>query len=215
MKRRPCERSVRRIRLTVRLLLLTFSALSMASTAAAQPVVFHEVDAGPGCRIRIAGLPDGSSTASSAHHANPLDGLKLSCISSEDSRVGFYGIATVQPYTKRWVLDWSRIFGNAETSSAQRWLDRWYHAQYKLIQLATRNADGFAIVDRTQTDDGYIPSESARSAQGRGPILLSFCVVHPPTALCGEGLMGKKQDGPGGDRTARTLDALRSIEFVD
>ncbi|MEZ2297665.1 hypothetical protein [Variovorax sp. RCC_210] len=137
------------------------------------------------------------------------------CVSSDDARVGSHGIATLQPYTGNWVLDWSRVIDSAGTRREQRWLYRWYSAKYQLVQLRSRNASGYAIVDGTQADSGGPPSEFDSHAKSNGPVVLSFCLLRPPRALCGEGLLGQKQDSSVNVFKSEALDLLRSIEFLD
>ena len=146
-----------------------------------------------------------------------LGELKITwtCLSSDDSRVGFHGVAMLNPYTKKWVLDWSRIIGGASTKREERWLYHWFRANYKIIPLNSINSSGYAIVDTTQTEVGSIPEEFDKNAQSSGPILLSFCLVRSSKALCGNGSLGPKQDGPNGNLTSYALKIIRSIEFVD
>ncbi|GAC1418098.1 MAG: hypothetical protein NVSMB6_20260 [Burkholderiaceae bacterium] len=200
---------------------------SAAQLSATDSPTSYRVNMGPGCDIRLvdpyhgkteSGLPsDGGYTKIPPPAPSSLEGLKLSwtCIFSDDSRVGFHGIAMPNPYTGQWTLDWSRIIGSAETKRGERWLYRWYSAKYKLIQLKAANSSGYAIIDRTQTDSETLPTEFDKGAQGAGPILLSFCLVRSPKALCGEGRVGQKQDSSKGDLTPYALKIIRSIEFMD
>jgi hypothetical protein len=200
---------------------------SMAQLAEHDSPTVRQINMGAGCDIRLvdlyhgeteSGLPSkGGYTKIPPPVPSSLKELKLSwiCISSDDSRVGFHGMAAPDPYTGQWILDWSRIIGSAETQHEERWLYRWYGAKYKLIQLKATNSSGYAIIDSTQTDSGTLPAKSDRRAQGAGPVLLSFCLVRPPKALCGQGHVGQRQDGLKGDLTPYALKIIRSIEFVD
>ncbi|MGJ7528435.1 hypothetical protein [Variovorax sp. GB1P17] len=222
-----CKRSASAAQLLAGLLLAMAFMPSMAQISEPDSPIIRRINMGPGCDIRLvdfyrgeaeSGLPSkGRYTKIPPPAPSSLKELKLSwiCISSDDSRVGFHGMSAPDPYTGQWILDWSRIIGRAETQREERWLYRWYGAKYKLIQLKATNSSGYAIIDSTQTDAGTLPGKSDMRAQGAGPVLLSFCLVRPPKALCGEGHVGQRQDGLKGDLTPYALKIIRSIEFAD
>ncbi|MET3496976.1 hypothetical protein [Variovorax boronicumulans] len=198
-----------------------------AQVLASNSSVSSQIRVEPDCDIRFFGPPDQQAAKKilpdSGHLKSVpfvplfLEELKINwvCISSDDSRVGFHGIAILNPYTKKWTLDWSRIFGSAGTKREDRWLYQWFSKKYKIIQLSSSNANGYAIFDSTQTEAGSIPDELDKEGQNSGPVLLSFCIVRPPKALCGNGHLGQKQDDPAGDLISYALKVIRGIEFVE
>jgi len=74
----------------------------------------------------------------------------------------------------------------------------------RLYQLQAVNSTGWAV-----TVHDVIGPEDTR---GR---TLHYCLIRPPLALCGEGDMGRLQDGLKADLTPYALKILRSIEFLD
>jgi hypothetical protein len=111
------------------------------------------------------------------HRRKPLLQVcqKPGTASRATTRVGSYGIASLQPYTGKWVLDWSRVIESTGSRRQQQWLYRWYSKKYKLVQLKARNASGYAIIDSTQADAGGPPAEFDKKAPGpgpRGPVVL-------------------------------------------
>ncbi|WP_148092450.1 hypothetical protein [Variovorax sp. KBW07] len=207
---------------------LTTSGIPSAAPAlTADSAPPQRISMEPDCDIRLIDPYNGKFESESPSNArykkipppspSSLEALEFSwiCISKDDSRVGFHGIASFDPYAKKWVLDWSRIVGGAATKREEQWQYSWYRAQYKLIQLNAVNSNGYAIVDRAQTGDGAIPAESDKKAQDIGPVVLSFCLLHKTKAICGNGHVGQKHDGPKGDLTPYTLKIIHSIEFLD
>lgn len=198
--------------------------LALASTTASMA---GSEGPGSGCNIHLtdanAGTTEKEASANESRPGVPPSTQTLAtglpktwnCISSDDARVGPYGIASLQPYTGKWVLNWSRVIESTGSRRQQQWLYRWYSKKYKLVQLKARNASGYAIVDSTQADAGGPPAEFDKKAQGAGPVLLSFCLAHPPRAPCGDKLLGQKQEGSVARSTFHALELLRGIEFLD
>ncbi|MBO9650689.1 MAG: hypothetical protein J7605_19465 [Variovorax sp.] len=119
------------------------------------------------------------------------------------------------PDAGEWAPKLNRILESKNSTSDSQWAHRWYRRNYHVIQLKSANASGYAILDKTSTGFGTIPGEEDKESQRSGPINLTFCLLHPPKAMCGDGLMGYRQNGPQGDVTDRALKILRSIEFID
>lgn len=186
-------------------------APSVAQISASSSLVFRQISIEPDCNIRFFEPHNGRATPLS------LSDLKLNwiCASSDDSRVGFHGTAMLNPHAKKWTLDWSLIIGNADTRREERWLYRWFDRNYRIFQLNSPNFNGYAIIDSTQTEAGSIPTEFDNKAQNSGPVLLSFCLVRPPKALCGNGHLGQKHDSSDADLSSYALEVLRNIEFIE
>lgn len=106
--------------------------------------------------------------------------------------------------TKKWVRHFEgRISGanNAGLSPSElKKLDRAIH----FFELSSVNASGFAY-----TEDDVTGEERYRVRW------LHYCLIRPPTALCGTGNMGLLKDGPKADLTSYAMRILRSVEFLD
>ena len=144
-----------------------------------------------------------------------LDALSLnwSCLAINDPAVGEF-----MKYDKVrdvWEADFARLLNTVEGGRERVWAHKWFAANYKVVQLRSANASGYAVIDRTQTDFSTIPTEKDKSSKRSGPVRFSFCVLRSPKAICGGGQVGLKQEGAKGDLTPFALDIVRSIEFAD
>lgn len=227
MKCYPCRLISPLTRAGIALFLVVTSTSSLAHLFMPNLSIPHQISVEPDCNIKFIDPHNGIIKNKPSSNASYLEippfapfttedpKINLICISSDDSRVGFHGISTFNSRTKKWILDWSRIIGSTQTKREEQWQYRWYRANYKEMQLKSINSQGYAIVDRTQTGDGTIPTEFDKRAQGTGPIFLSFCLIRPPKALCGDGRVGQKEEGIKGDSTPHALKLIRSIEFIN
>lgn len=107
---------------------------------------------------------------------------------------------------KAWVKDtgiWEKEAAEAEDASKKDHLRKLIRTT-KVYDLKSVNSHGWVL-----TQEDLIGDERNRTRH------LTYCLIYPPKALCGEGDMGNLKDGSKADLTEYALKILRSIEFLD
>lgn len=172
---------------------------------------------GPGCNIaawmpqsgRDGGLGSDPATGLGGLAVNPIPkswksslaalGFGLSCRSSDDA-LETSGLAKLNDKTGLWEKDLDRGFlPPPPTGDDRKLLDK----ATRVINVRSVNAQGYASV----IDDSF-GDEQHRVAT------MHFCLFHPPSAICGYGVVGMLRDGRKGDLTPHALNIIRSIEFL-
>lgn len=202
-----------------RFVLFWLCMIQFIGIAHAEPATLHRFQAnyGPGCNIaawmppsgRDGGLGSDSATGLGGMAVNPIPkswksslvalGFGLSCRLADDpSATG--GLAKLNDKTGLWEKDLDRCFLPPEpTPEERKVLDR----ATRLVNIQAVNSKGYAGIS-----DDTIGDEAHRQRK------LSFCLFHPPKAICGQGNVGILREGRKADLTPHALKIIRSIEFL-
>lgn len=207
------------------LLTLFLCQFTWADVAAltAFPTKRVEVNSGVGCRIAMtlpadSFVPGGVSVAFSrgVTVGDPLPKswkanlnelyFSLSCKSSNDSdaRGGTYPIA-YNSIKNEWQKD-----ASAWEKEANGFADK-FDRKALLELIRVTNVNNVRAVNSqgwVMTQEDTIGDERWRKRT------MSFCLLHPPKAICGVGVVSMLSDGPKGDLTQHALKIIQSIEFL-
>jgi hypothetical protein len=139
--------------------------------------------------------------------------LEWRCIDFDDEQVSF--AAVFNKKKRKWEADPERLIDQTETVRMKKVLRHLIHQRYSVLQLNTKTWDGYITIDRSQVNGSDSNARASKRAQKSGPIQLNFCAIKPPKALCGGGVVGRKEDGPDGDLTEMAVQLVRGILFVE
>lgn len=204
------------MRLLTVLVLLMLGHLTASAEVPPVPTKRVQADMGPGCNFTmqlpmadISRVGGDSTLALGDFKVGPLPKswkssfeslyFGLSCWPANDPAVT-EGMAKFNPQTGLWKKDLDRWFVFSEPTPEER----------KILDEATRLVNVQAVNSR-----GYVGiREDTIGDDGRRTREMFFCLFHPPKAICGDGWVGKLEDGRKGDLTPHALKIIRSIEFL-
>jgi hypothetical protein len=204
--------------------LLCFCSWVWADTGTprAWPTKQVEVNAGAGCQIAMSlpddrVLPRGSISVAVSRGVTVGDPLpkswkstlnelyfSLSCQASDDSD-SLNTLAYLDSKNGKWIKN-EKFMQKELLGSSSDYAKEYFKEIIKVTQiydLQTPNAHGWA-----ETTEGITGDEKGRRRT------LSFCLFHPPKAICGLGTVAQLADGPKGDLTQHALRIIQSIEFL-
>jgi len=131
--------------------------------------------------------------------------VNLVCYQNNDEQTAF-PVVRFDSESKKWVKDaseWEKDAEKTTDSEHRKHLERLIRTTL-VYDVRAVNSQGWAL-----TQEDLIGDEDNRTRH------LTYCLIHPPKALCGEGEVGYLKDGPKADLTEYALRILRSIEFLD
>ncbi len=200
--------------------LSTFADVDKSKVLVQQRV---QANYGVGCNIAAivpqstdGGLGSDPETGMGGLAVNPLPknwksrldslGFNLSCKSSDDSHVrgGTYPI-TYDSKKNEWQKD-----ASAWEKEANGFADKFDRkALLELIRVTNVNNV------RAVNSQGWVMTQKDTIGDERWrKRTMSFCLLHPPKAICGVGVVSMLSDGPKGDLTQHALKIIKSIEFL-
>ncbi|QDL56416.1 hypothetical protein [Rhodoferax aquaticus] len=112
-----------------------------------------------------------------------------------------YSGARYEKSKKIWVKDLERWFNSWNPTPEERVIG---DKATRVVNIQAANSRGYV-----QLTDDTTGEEGGRRRN------MSFCLFHPPKALCGYGTVAYLADGPKGDLTPYALEMIRSIEFLN
>jgi len=182
-----------------------------------------ETNLGPGCNVAamvpitgvFSGIGGDAKTGLGGLSVNPLPkewhsemeaiGFSLSCRDLDDPRVAGKPLPLkYDESTGHWTKDMSDWIKYAQSLPDQFDRDSEFENinATDILHIDAINSKGWAM---TQKDT--IGEERGRRHS------MSFCLLHPPKAICGAGVTGYLAD-PKSDLTERALEIIRTIEFL-
>ncbi|MGX8882958.1 hypothetical protein ACWWD9_07060 [Methylovorus sp. SPW-M1] len=200
------------------LILLILSSVTFAAGKTAEPKGRLEANLGPGCHIAATmpitkGVDTGLGDA--GFRVEPLPAswksnmgemyFSLNCRDLDDPRVAGKPLPLkYDESTGHWTKDMSDWIKYAQSLPDQFDRDSEFENinATDILHIDAINSKGWAM---TQKDT--IGEERGRRHS------MSFCLLHPPKAICGAGVTGYLAD-PKSDLTERALEIIRTIEFL-
>lgn len=198
------------------LLVLGLAHLASASEPKVEPTKRVEAYMGPGCRFEMT-LPGTVVARVGAEVSSGLGGFRvrplpkswksslgdlyfdLSCRPANDSSATG-GLAKLNDKTGLWEKNLDGWFEPPPPIGEER---RELDKATRVLNIQATNSKGYAGIREDTT------GEEDRRVRG-----FSFCLFHPPSAICGYGVVGMLRDGRKGDLTPHALKIIQSIEFL-